>query len=299
MIGETVIAIGNPFGLSHTVTTGVVSALQRAVRAEERVYRNFIQTDASINPGNSGGPLLNIDGEIIGINTAIYQKAQGIGFAIPIDKVKRISEELIRSGEVRLPWIGVEVQELTSELKRHFALPGDVEGVLVRDVFEGSPAQEAGIQRGDTIVSVGAILTGSVSDYSEALAEFTPSDPIRVMIHRKGKKWEISITPAVFPEDLATELVYRRLGIAVAETDGATRRRYGLEGGVSVSEIREGSEAGRIGLQPGDVVIGVNNIPVETLDDFKKVIGRYHHQPSLTLLVRRGRTAYSITLPFM
>ena len=122
MIGETVIAIGNPFGLSHTVTTGVVSALDRTVRTEGHVYRNFIQTDASINPGNSGGPLLNLDGELIGINTAIYQKAEGIGFAIPVNKAKRIVRELLRAGEVRLPWIGLEMQELTPELKTYFGL---------------------------------------------------------------------------------------------------------------------------------------------------------------------------------
>ena len=125
MIGETVIAIGNPFGLTHTVTTGVVSALDRSVRAEDRVYRHFIQTDASINPGNSGGPLLNIDGDVIGINTAIYQKAQGIGFAIPINMAKRIVKELLRAGEVQPPWLvsGFAGVSRLPELKRHFALP--------------------------------------------------------------------------------------------------------------------------------------------------------------------------------
>jgi S1-C subfamily serine protease len=269
------------------------------VRAEGRVYRNFIQTDASINPGNSGGPLLNIDGEIIGINTAIYQKAQGIGFAIPSNKVKRIVSELIRLGEVRLPWLGLEVQELTPELKSHFGLPEETAGVLVRDVYEGSPAQKAGIRRGDTVVSMGSIPVESLSDYSEALAEFTSSDPVRLKIHRKGEERELAITPTAFPEDLAADLVYRRLGIAVKEMDDSTRRRYGLEAGLSITEVRRGSEAERIGLQPGDAIIGVNNMTVGTLKDFKKVIGRYHHQPSLTLLVRRGRAAYSVTLPFM
>jgi S1-C subfamily serine protease len=153
MIGETVIAIGNPFGLSHTVTTGVVSALNRSVRTEERIYRHFIQTDASINPGNSGGPLLNIEGDLIGINTAIYQKAQGIGFAIPINKAKRIVRELIREGRVRFPWLGVELQELTEELRGHFNLAEEGRGVLINDVTDGSPALKAGLKRGDIILS--------------------------------------------------------------------------------------------------------------------------------------------------
>ena len=148
MIGETVIAIGNPFGLTHTVTTGVVSAIDRSVRAEDRIYRHFIQTDASINPGNSGGPLLNIDGDVIGINTAIYQKAQGIGFAIPVSKAKRIVKELLRAGEVRPPWLGLDLQDLTPELKRHFALPAGGGGVLVSDVYRGQPRRSSGREEG-------------------------------------------------------------------------------------------------------------------------------------------------------
>ena len=120
MIGETVIAIGNPFGLSHTVTTGVVSAVGRSLRSEERTYTDFIQTDASINPGNSGGPLLNIRGELIGINTAIYGKAQGIGFAIPVDRARRVLRDLVSYGAVREGWLGLVVQDLTPELARHF-----------------------------------------------------------------------------------------------------------------------------------------------------------------------------------
>jgi serine protease Do len=169
MIGETVIAIGNPFGLTHTVTTGVVSAVDRSVRAEDRVYRHFIQTDASINPGNSGGPLLNIDGDVIGINTAIYQKAQGIGFAIPINKAKRIVKELLRAGEVRPPWVGVDLQELTKDLKSLFGLPGERKGVLVSDVYRESPAERAGIKRGDVILSLEGFPVDSPEEYHQTM----------------------------------------------------------------------------------------------------------------------------------
>src|SRR5205814_3509963 len=151
MIGESVIAIGNPFGLSHTVTTGVVSAVGRSLRDEDRTYTDFIQTDASINPGNSGGPLLDIRGELIGINTAIYGKAQGIGFAIPVDRARRVMRDLVSYGEVRRPWLGLVVQDLTPELAQHF---GTTKGVVVAEVEAESPAVSAGLARGDVVVRV-------------------------------------------------------------------------------------------------------------------------------------------------
>jgi serine protease Do len=298
MIGETVIAIGNPFGLSHTVTTGVVSAVNRSVRSDQHIYRNFIQTDASINPGNSGGPLLNIEGELIGINTAIYQKAQGIGFAIPINKAKRIVRELIRSGEVRFPWLGLEVQELTPELKGAFRLPDTQTGILVNDVISESPADRAGLKRGDVLTALEGMGVSSPSDYREVLAEFTPGDRLQLTFFRKGKEMGVRVQPEVFPLDLTLDLVDRRLGIKVGEIDTATRRRYGLEGGVSIEYVRGNSEAGRIGLQAGDLIFRVNKLPIMNMDEFKKAIRRYHYLPSLTLLVRRGPYGYSLTLPF-
>jgi len=298
MIGETVIAIGNPFGLSHTVTTGVISALNRAVRTDERVYRNFIQTDASINPGNSGGPLLNINGELIGINTAIYQKAQGIGFAIPINKAKRIVKELLNAGEVRLPWIGLELQELTEELRNYFGVPKETTGALVNDVVHGSPAAKAGLKRGDIILSLEEIPISSPQDYRESLEEFVPTDRLRITVFRKGKELSISVQPAPFPLDYALELVYQRLGIQVGDLDKETRQRYGLKGAVSIEKVRKDSEAGRIGLEPGDLILQVNDMPVKDLEEFKKAISRYRHLQALTLLVRRGPYGYSLTLPF-
>src|SRR3989442_7604912 len=151
MIGETVIAIGNPFGLSHTVTTGVVSAVGRSLHEEDPTHTDFIQTDASVNPGNSGGPLLDIKGELIGINTAIYGKAQGIGFAIPVDRVRRVMKDLVSYGEVRHAWIGLVVRDLTPELAQPF---GVRRGVVVAQVDPKSPVEDAGIARGDALVKV-------------------------------------------------------------------------------------------------------------------------------------------------
>ncbi|MBW2029598.1 MAG: trypsin-like peptidase domain-containing protein [Deltaproteobacteria bacterium] len=298
MIGETVIAIGNPFGLSHTVTTGVVSALDRSVRAGDQVYRHFIQTDASINPGNSGGPLLNILGELVGINTAIYQKAQGIGFAIPINKAKRIVKELLRRGEVRFPWLGLEVQDLTPQLRAYFDLTGFTSGVLVSDVHPQGPAARAGIKRGDILLDLEGIPLTSSSSYHDALAEYTPSDKIKITVLRGKKRQQVRVQATAFPKDLALEIVRQRLGIEVDEMEPSALRRYGLVGGVVIRGIRSGSEAARIGLKEGDIIVGVNDIPATDMEKFKEAISRFHHLPSLTLLIRRGPYGYSVTLPF-
>ena len=154
MIGETVIAIGNPFGFSHTVTTGVISAVNRSIRAQDRVYHDFIQIDASINPGNSGGPLLNINGDLIGINTAIYAKAQGIGFAIPIGKARKIISDLIQYGEVIQAWIGITVQNMDDSLARYLDVPGN-KGIVIKTVEPKSPAKQAGMQESDIILFLG------------------------------------------------------------------------------------------------------------------------------------------------
>jgi Do/DeqQ family serine protease len=298
MIGETVIAIGNPFGLSHTVTTGVVSALDRSVRTEESVYRHFIQTDASINPGNSGGPLLNIEGNLIGINTAIYQKAQGIGFAIPINKAKRIARELIREGRVRFPWLGVVMQELTEQLKGYFGLVEKGIGVLINDVIDGGPAAKAGMKRGDIILSLEDIPISSLSDYRGALGEYTAGDSLRLRIFRKGKELTVSVKPSYFPLDYARELFYRRVGIDIDQVDKKTGKKYGLKEGVFVKSVRPDSNAARYGLRTGDLLLKINNTPIEDMEKFNRAISQYHHLPSITLIVQRGAIGYSLTLPF-
>ncbi len=298
MIGESVIAIGNPFGLSHTVTTGVVSALNRSVRSDKHIYRSFIQTDASINPGNSGGPLLNIEGELIGINTAIYQKAEGIGFAIPINKARRIVKELFKAGEVRFPWLGLELQDLTPELRNAFALNKARSGVLISDVTPNGPAEGAGIKRGDILLNLESTPISTIEEYREALAEFTPSDPVRLTIFRRGNELNLSVQPTTFPQDLSLELFFRRMGIRVGEIDEATKKAYGIKAGLMIEEVRGESEADRIGLQRGDLLLKINNAQVNDLDQFNRAISHFRHRSALTLIVKRGPNAYSLTLPF-
>jgi len=294
MIGETVIAIGSPFGLTHTVTTGVVSAVGRSVRGNGGIYRNFIQTDASINPGNSGGPLLNIDGELIGINTAIYQNAQGIGFAIPIDKVAKIVRELVDRGEVRIAWLGLEVQELTRPLRSYFGYSETTDGILVGDVIEKSPAAEAGIRRGDILTRINHHQISDVQSYRNTLAEFIPGENLTVEIFRSNKRFDATVTTASFPEEQALNLLDRRLGVKVKELRG----NMGENQGVLIETVTQGSEALKAGIRPGDVIIEVENTPITGIDKLKRVLARSHHLQAISLVVRRGPYAYSLTLPF-
>ncbi|MFH0730830.1 MAG: trypsin-like peptidase domain-containing protein [Pseudomonadota bacterium] len=297
MIGETVIAIGNPFGFSNTVTTGVISALNRSIRAENTEYHDFIQTDASINPGNSGGPLLNINGELIGINTAIYEKARGIGFAIPINKARRIVSDLITHGEVIPSWIGTTVQALDSRITHYLQLP-DITGVLVRTVANESPAKTAGIVEGDIILSLGKRKVISPGDFQAALREYANGEMIPVRLWRKGIEKTLSVRAAVFPMVQAMELAYTLLGIRVEnrKTGGAFSRGGNASEGVIISELLSSSYLARIGARPGDIIRKIDDIATNTVEDFKKAVVRYQQKPSLVILLQRDDYLYHITV---
>jgi Do/DeqQ family serine protease len=211
LIGETVIAIGNPFGLSHTVTTGVVSATGRSLHGEDRTYTDYVQTDASINPGNSGGPLSNIRGEVIGVNAAIYGKAQGIGFAIPIDRAKRVLRELVSYGEVKRTWIGVFTQELTPELAHHF---GVKKGVIVATVEPKSPAADAGLVRGDVVLKLDGREVASPDEFEGRIADHQIGDDIKLTISgdEDGTIRDVTVRVTAFPTPTRTRsLVAARL----------------------------------------------------------------------------------------
>src|SRR5713226_167240 len=209
MIGETVVAVGNPFGLSGTVTTGVVSALGRSVPSKEegRTFTDFIQTDASINPGNSGGPLLNIEGKVVGINTAILGNAQGIGFAIPVDRAKKVIQDLLRYGQVHSAWLGAVTATITPEEAKRLGVRA-TRGALVSRIFGGSPSQAAGLRPGDVITAV----EGKPVDSREAFATFTatvPSgQPVQLTVLREGANKTITIRPADPPRDLGLRILW-------------------------------------------------------------------------------------------
>ena len=297
MIGETVIAIGNPFGFSNTVTTGVISAKNRSVRTEDRVFHDFIQIDASINPGNSGGPLLNINGELIGINTAIYAKAQGIGFAIPINKAKRIISDLIQYGEVIQPWIGLTIQNLDKRLAQYLKVPGN-KGVMVKEVAKNSPSHKAGIYEGDIIISIGSRKILSNNDYNTALRDFSAGDKIEVSLWRNTKQINVPVIAAVFPLDLAGELAYKLMGIRTEDISTKKRFAYRIiaKQGVIITEIHRQSQLYQIGARPGDLIRQIDEINVKNLEDFQEAVVKYRHKTSVVILLQRGDQGYYISV---
>jgi Do/DeqQ family serine protease len=297
MIGETVIAIGNPFGLSNTVTTGVISATNRSVRTENMVYHNFIQTDTSINPGNSGGPLLNINGELIGINTAIYAKAQGIGFAIPINTAKRIVSDLIRFGEVIPAWIGITVQDIDADLARYLKASA-IKGVLIKKAEKIGPARKSGIREGDIILSIktGNIL--SEKDFHRVMSSIAAGEKIIVTVWRDGKTKTVSVKTSVFPKELALDLSYNLLGISVVNLSTKNRYTYktSAKQGVLISDINRQSFLARIGTRPGDIIRQINDITIINIKDFKQAIIKYRQKKSLVIVLQRGDKLYNITV---
>jgi Do/DeqQ family serine protease len=299
MIGETVIAIGNPFGFSHTVTTGVISALNRSIRTEDRVYHEFIQIDASINPGNSGGPLLNINGELIGINTAIYAKAQGIGFAIPISKAKKIISDLIEYGEVIQAWIGITVQNLDKRLAHYLKVPVK-KGVLVKAVESGSPAQKVGIQEGDILLSIDNRKLLSSDDYQNAMRGFAAGDTLQVDIWRNNRNLTLAVTTKVFPMELAEELAYKLLGVKVENLTSQNRQRFGASArvGVVISDLRQQSYLASIGVRPGDVIRQIDQFSIGSIEDFLQAMVKYRHKKTVVILLQRSDQGYYITVEF-
>ncbi len=297
MIGETVIAIGNPFGFSHTVTTGVISAINRSIRTEDVLYRDFIQTDASINPGNSGGPLLNIHGDLIGINTAIYAKAQGIGFAIPINKARRIVTDLIQYGEVVLSWTGLVIQNLDEGLAHYLKIPQG-KGVMVKQIEANSPATRSGIRKEDIILSMNDIPIRSMEDYHQVLKNFSVGSTLKIKIQRGTQKKSASLVTVVFPEERAPELITRLLGISIKNLSVLNRQRHRISAktGVMISEIDPGSYLAEIGVLVGDVIRQLDDQKISNEDDFTKALIKSRHKKTFVVLVVRGGQGYYITV---
>jgi len=288
MIGESVVAVGNPFGLSGTVTTGVVSALGRSVPSETqgRTYTDFIQTDASINPGNSGGPLLNIEGKVIGINVAIYAQAQGIGFAIPVDRANKVIQDLLRYGEVHAAWVGAVTATVTPEEAKRRGHRTQ-RGALVVRVFDGSPAARAGIEPGDIITAV----AGRPVDSREAFGTYTSTlasgQPVSIAVERDGDARNVQVRPADPPADLGLRILREVAGLSVAD-----ERRT-----VVIDDVISGTRAAEIGLQPGDLIVYVNGVEVSSSLEANTQLMRGVDRSSFVLSVARGRYVYNLTFP--
>ena len=280
MLGEPAMAIGNPFGLNQSVSVGVVSALHRTVRAENRSYYDFIQTDASINPGNSGGPLINADGEVIGVCSAIYANAQGIGFAIPIERALRVARELVKSGELAASFWGFDAS--TTEGKP---------GARVDAVESGSPAAHAGLRRGDMVVSVDRSPVRDADELRFLLHDVTVGGRVTLGVMRDGQKVEIALQPSPLTPDRAMASFESATGVKLAEVSAAEARKAGIEaprGLVAVDQVKSGSAAQRGGLHAGDIVVAVNSAEVDTLKDFQKAMGSARKSGRAVLLVQRG-----------
>lgn len=287
MIGETIIAIGNPFGFSNTVSTGVVSAVNRSVNAGNRTFKNFIQIDAPINPGNSGGPLLNILGDLIGINTAIYASAQGIGFAIPINRAKKIVSNLIKYGEIVLPWTGIEVQDIDRNIADYLNLKA-VGGVVITRIEEKSPALHAGFKKWDVIISVDKDSVENSLDFESVLKNHSAGDVLWIKILRNGKPLTISIKTLVFPIENAENLGSDIFGIKVT--------KKGKQKGLTITEISKNSYLYRVGVRPGDSLCQINDNMIETREDYRKSIVKYRNNASFVILIVRKGYGYYITV---
>jgi serine protease Do len=294
-VGELVLAIGNPFGLSNTVTSGIVSAKGRVIGAGP--YDDFIQTDASINPGNSGGPLFNMQGEVIGINTAIIPNGQGIGFAVPVNLAKSLLPQLEAKGEVMRGYVGVSVQGITPELVKSLSLK-DTKGALVADVSKGSPAEAAGIKRGDVIVGFDGKQINEVHNLPPVVAAMPIGKEVPVTILREGKEQTLQVKVGQMPSQRAesprpAEPAQSKWGLALRDLDSRTAQRMGLSPGegVLVVAVQPGSPAEKAGLQRGDVILEVNQKKVTSV---KEVQAESQEDPSaktLLLLFRRGNAS--------
>ncbi len=286
-VGEPVIAIGNPFGLSNTVTTGVLSAVDRSLRTQEKTYHGFLQTDASINPGNSGGPLLNAEGELIGINTAIYQGAEGIGFAIPIDAAKRIVHELLTKGSVAPVWLGLDLQDLEPAMLELLKLPAGQRGAIVNRVRAAGPAAKAGVLRGDVLMKIDMHSIRAAREFYEVLEASTTGQIHELALLRNGRALALRATAAEIPAAVVSELVNERLGIRLA-FEGSLFR---------IAEVRPGSGAEQIGLQAGDFVRAIDGQALANEQALRRAVLRLQGRDRAYIRVQRGRRLADVALP--
>lgn len=297
-VGEWVIAIGNPFGLEQTVTAGIVSAKGRVIGAG--TYDNFIQTDASINPGNSGGPLFNMQGKVIGINTAIVAQGQGIGFAIPINMAKTILSDLKTKGKVTRGWLGISIQDVSEDIAKSMNYKNK-EGVMVTDVFKDDPADKAGIKVGDVITEINGKKIKDTHDLLLTTAALHVGEKAIIKVIRDGK--EISFTTVVAerkdkPEAALMKKSQTYFGINVQEITKELAKQLEITQGVGliVNNVEEGSPADNVGIQPRDIIIQVNKVKVSTLKQYMAEMTKAAEKKNVVLLIKRGNSNFFVGL---
>jgi serine protease Do len=305
-VGEMVLAVGNPFGLNQTVTMGIVSAVGRAHMGIVD-YEDFIQTDAAINPGNSGGALVNLNGELIGINTAIFSRSggyMGIGFAIPSNMVKSVMDSLIKTGKVVRGWLGVSIQDVTEDLAKEFGAPS-TKGALVGDVVQDGPGDKAGLRRGDIVTALNEMAIKDAAHLQMLVSETAPGTTVTLSVWREKRSRQISVTlgeqrkerggVASAPETRGQGQSVLA-GVAVETLSAEDARRLHLTGGVVVTEVLPDSPADRAGLRPDDVIREINRKPVRSLSDFERRVGALSPRSRVLLLITRGRGTIFLSL---
>lgn len=297
-VGQWVVAIGSPFGFEQTVTAGIVSAKGRVIGSGP--YDDFIQTDASINPGNSGGPLINLEGEVVGINTAIIASGQGIGFAIPINMAKGIVDQLKSSGEVTRGWLGVSIQPLSPELAAYYGLK-DGKGVLVTDVFKGDPADLAGIQSQDIILEINGKKVEDSRELTRLVASLPVGETVTVKFLRDGKEQQVKVKLAKREDSKITGKIQEApskngLGIKVAEITTEMMRRYNLpkSEGVIVVETDPQGKGAEAGLQMGDIITEVNYKKIRSLKDYNDQLNKIKKGEKIKMLIQRPNAGFSV-----
>lgn len=302
-VGEWVIAVGNPFGLNHTLTVGVVSAKGRSGLGIND-YEDFIQTDAAINPGNSGGPLLNLDGEVVGINTAIFSRSggyMGVGFAIPIDLANNIADQLIDSGEVTRGYLGIVIQDLTPELAESLGVK-TTKGILVSQVADDSPAAKAGLKVGDLIVRYQGKNVDQVAAFRNKVALTTPGKWATVTILRNGQKKQLTVRIGNLDDDELAQNgdqqnAAEELGFTVTTITPEMAERHNIEAGqgVLVTQVQPGSVAALSGIRPGTVILQANKKPIDSAAEFKTILQQSQQEKRILLLVKnRGMSRYIV-----
>jgi serine protease Do len=294
-VGEIIMAVGNPFGLNHTVTMGIVSAVGRA-NVGIVDYEDFIQTDAAINPGNSGGALVNLKGELIGINTFSRSGGyMGIGFAIPSNMAQSVQTSIIKLGKVVRGWLGISIQDLTPDLKEQFDTP-DTQGALVSEVLDDSPAKQAGIKRGDIIRQFDSKTVNDTRNLRALVAESLPNASVKLHVLRDGTETELTVTIQEMPKDMTT----------LAST-GEARGQHALAGvtvesapsgkqGVKVVKVEPGSPAQRAGIQEGDYILEINRKAVTSMEDFQRATRKLDAKDGILLLIQRGRSTIFLSI---
>ena len=302
-VGEWVIAIGNPFGLSETLTSGIVSAKGRNTVGIND-YEDFIQTDAAINPGNSGGPLVNLDGQAIGINSAIFSSSGGsvgIGFAIPINMARNIKDQLVRNGKVTRGQLGVRIGELTKDLADYFGAKTS-KGVLVSDVLKGSPAEKAGLESGDIILKIDGRDVESIGQLRNTIAMVAPGTKVDLLIYHNGKEKTVTVSVTELSDTIVQAGVSElplKLGLTVENLTGDSRRYYGLQPdeGVLVTNVDSDSRAFEAGIRPGTIIISVNQKKVGSTKEYGEALQASVETKKVLLLVKEQRYTRFVVLP--